>query len=255
MKPARARYITGSNLDSTSRQLEIGLTLALKLTSESRGGLLLTCSMLEMLSRIEDSLERILGQAVTRRLRRDHRIDGVLRIEVLTDAKVHTTHSWNGVVLMIYPSEKMLNHVGEMLDVAAEVCVPWDEARTNPWRAAWNAIPVGTAPKQVVFVGVPKNVAAALKSLTQIVNLNNHLATERDRKDALRYLAMIERFSPEVDGAAVRAYLMGACGWDGKTATEAHELFDGIRAGKRFRGQPEPDEQLWKRICEQAVVT
>jgi hypothetical protein len=252
MKPSRARYITGSNLSSESRQLEVGLGCALQLAFNAGAGVLVTCSMLDMLKRIQGSLEQVLGPALASRLCRDHRLAGATPFEVLTDAKMHAMHSWSGVVLMVYPTERMLDHVGEMHGVSAEICVPWDESRTSAWRSAWNPIPLGTAVKEQPPLPLPKQIRCALDALTATINLNNHLATERDRNDALRYFATIVRFEPDVESARIRAYLVADCGWDGKTATEAQGLFDGIRAGKRYRGQVDADERLWSWIEEKA---
>jgi len=77
-------------------------------------------------------------------------------------------------------------------------------------------------------------VAAALRSLTSLVNLGTGLSHPSDRASAIQMFRTLKRHGYAFDPAEVYQWAAGN-GWSGKGADELRDIAEGVNANRRFR--------------------
>ncbi|MGH7243433.1 MAG: hypothetical protein ACREJD_08465 [Phycisphaerales bacterium] len=213
--------------------------------------MLLTFSFKANLETASPRLASILGRQVVSGLWSTRDTDSRIRVTVDQDS---TPYAWNGPVLMVWPTAKMLNRVGEIRDVTAEVVVPWMAGTEGiaEWINAWAPTPIGAATATSKSSTLSPQVLVALQRLTDFINFGNGLVTKSDREEAIQVFETLIAFEPALNIGDVRAWLVSEGKWPGDVADEAKSILDDLEAGKKLRGRRGPDRARYDRWIEAA---
>ena len=254
MNQHRQRYVTGVDGESGGVELQAGLETAIEL-GQSAGCLLITFSTKHNLVNVRGILESKLGTKCVALLEKNGAARIRFDIAIVTDRTATQLYSWHGPVLMVYPTDRMLNQVGSMAEVTAEIVVPWHSGQAEKWICARIPTPLGSASSSDVpsALKLPQVVEHALRGLDAFVNPVNCLCTKSDREQAIQVFETLQHYHPELEANSVHAYLVGVLDWDGEMADSAHEIYRELQAGKRLRGRKGPDAQLYEYWTSQSV--
>jgi hypothetical protein len=143
--------------------------------------------------------------------------------------------SWNGTILAIYPSRKLLDKI-DALHVDDVLVIPWTEDEVRYWIDTWSAQSIlATSDPADSPIPLAPVVEAALRDLTGRINLSTGLAHPHDRSSAIELFEILRdadvRFTPE----AVRAWLVAHGRWQPDHANNVESVCLDVLAGKRLR--------------------
>jgi hypothetical protein len=247
MATHRQRFVTGPDAGTGWGQLGVGLRHSLQLAlTEPPQPLLLTFSTKGNLDNVYRALAPVLGDAALSRLSKAGETSTPIPMAMITDRTASHCYEWNGPVLLVYPTATMLNHVGELRGVTAEVVVPWTDTQAGDWIRAWSPMPLGSAKAASPIAPPPPEVVYAIRSLTGFVNPVNGLKTRADREETIGVIETISHYCPSFSPSDLRAWLVGSLKWDGEMASEAESIHNSVRDGKRPRGSRGPDARSWE---------
>jgi hypothetical protein len=177
------------------------------------------------------NLGRVIGDGNAKKLVKDRhlQVDGV-RLTVFTEKTA--PHRFEvGPVLAAWVDDKRLDKL-DVLNAPALCAIPWDRTDIDGWKTAWNPANArtGDAAGSGEPVGDPV-LRAALKSLSQIVNLSTGITHPSDKASAVQLFRILRTggvpFRPEeVKAIAVQA------GWEPRHARDLASVAERIAAGK-----------------------
>lgn len=243
MSHKRSRFVTPIYERMPREHLVIAFTHAYRLAGETPSdGLLLTFSTKDNLTNIADVLRPILTDRGVKALKNSSRLEGNTPIQMVTDRSAGSLASWDGPVLLVYPTKSMLDRIGDMRSVRAEIVAPFAMTEhIKAWIKAWAPTPIlgAEAPSHR-----PLPALAIARGLEQIY-ANNGLVTMAEREEAIETFETIIHYAPEFTSDDLHAYLLGTLGWDGAAASEARSIFEDLVSGKKIRGRSDPSKQLW----------
>jgi hypothetical protein len=139
------------------------------------------------------------------------------------------------VVLAFWPVAQALERLDSAAGLKALVVVPWLEDDVTTWVQARGALDLlGNQPAPTSPVIADLVVAAAMRSLTNRVNLSSGLVHPRDKAAAVQALQILKRNGHRFDPHELQVWAM-ANGWDGRGARQLSEFATGVLAGKAYR--------------------
>ncbi len=243
MSRERSRFITPTYPEMPREHLAAAFGQACQLAEQHGGdGLLVTFSTKEILSNIADVLTPLLGEQGIKSLRKASRLEGTTPVQMVTDRSVGSLPSWDGPALLVYPTRAMIETVGSVRGITAEIVAPFtmrDYIQT--WVQSYSPKPLlgaeAASPR-------PDPAPPIRRGLEQIYH-NNGLVTRSEREEAIRIFETIIHFAPEFTADQLHAYLLGVLGWEGAEASEARKIFEELQDGKRLRGRSGPSKGLW----------
>jgi hypothetical protein len=142
------------------------------------------------------------------------------------------------VVVLCWPDEKTLAGIERKGRVLAVCVVPWLEAQFEPWRIARQAVDLlePTRPIPTAELGDPV-VRAAMKSLTNRVNLSTGILHPSDHDAAVSMFRLLRQGGYQFDPVEIKTWAM-ANGWRAEHADELAQIADRIRHGRTVRMNP-----------------
>ena len=141
-------------------------------------------------------------------------------------------------MLVIYPSKDLLDKVDELYDVTDVLVIPWGMPEVQFWIDQWQAKSLEGGPDQEVPpVTLHPMVRAALRHLTNTVNLKTGIVHPSDHQKAIEFFETLHLAGIEYNPADIRAWLVGQGGWGPKDADEVAKLAADMAQGKKLRGK------------------
>lgn len=126
---------------------------------------------------------------------------------------------------------------------------PWRPENIADWKANFGAKNLRTGEIAEALTIANPVVAAALESLTAVVNLSTGLGHPSDRAAAVRMFQLLNAGGEHFEPAEVRAWAANN-GWNREGTRELEEVAAGVLAGRRFRVETYPwdrdDLERWR---------
>ena len=163
-------------------------------------------------------------------------LDNLVELSLMTERKA--LYSWNGPILAIYPTKKLLDQIDSLPGVTDVLVIPWNIQEVQYWIDTWAATELGAAP-QVTTRKPFSNpiVEAALEALTERVNLSTGILHPLDRAAAVDLFRILRDNGIPYDPGEVRAWLVSQGGWRPSDADDAKKVAEAILAGRALKGQ------------------
>ncbi|MGD8564153.1 MAG: hypothetical protein PVG03_16555 [Desulfarculaceae bacterium] len=158
------------------------------------------------------------------------------------------------LVVCIYADDKLLGLVDDLIGPKACIVVPWLMEDIKEWARTWNPKILGQenqAPTELILEPV---VIAALKSLTNRVNLSTGLSHPSDKEAADQMFRILKRNKYHLDPGEIRAWALRN-GWSSRGADQLKKLAEKILKLKRvvISKRPVWNErilEMWKKEIE-----
>jgi len=139
------------------------------------------------------------------------------------------------VTLAFWPLSQDLERLDDARGLKALVVVPWLEEDVATWIQARGAIDLLGKRATAATPGIADPVVgAAMRSLTNRVNLSSGLVHPRDKAAAVQALQVLKRNGHRYEPQELQTWAM-ANGWDGRGARQLSEYAAGVLAGKAYR--------------------
>lgn len=163
-------------------------------------------------------------------------LNNLVKVSLLTERTVQ--YSWNGPVLAIYPTKRLLDKIDSLTGVTDVLVIPWTIQEVQYWIDTWVATELSAAP-QVATKKPFSNpiVEAALEVLTERVNLSTGSLHPLDRTAAVDLFRILRDNGIPYDPKEVRAWLVSQGGWRPSDADDVKKVAEAILARKALRGQ------------------
>ncbi len=182
------------------------------------------------------TLAQTLGPVVAKALtdNRRPRLNGRFTLENETFRTVRSALP-QAVVIACYTDEKMMEQLDGINGLVGVIAVPHIQGAADIWQKRWNAYIHGAARQaQPAPLIDDRVVAAALASLTILVNVSHGILHPRDRQSADMVLRILRAKGHELDSASTKSWAIRN-GWAPKGAEDLAKLAGRI-AG--LKGKP-----------------
>lgn len=150
-----------------------------------------------------------------------------------------TVYSWDGPILAIYPTKKLLDKIDGLSEATHVLVIPWIFKDIEWWINTWSAHELGTAPKPTKRLRLNPVVIEALKDLT---SGHPSLGHPSDKAAAIDLFQRLEAASEVFDPKEVRAWLVSEGYWRPEHADKVMKIAEAVLEGKRLRG----GRQVWR---------
>jgi len=163
-------------------------------------------------------------------------LSNLVRLSLLAEGKV--LYSWNGPVLAVYPTKRLLDRIDNLPGVTDVLVIPWTIQGVQYWIDTWGAIELGSA-SQVAARKPFSNpvVEAALEALAERVNLSTGILHPLDRTGAIDLFRILPDKGIPYDPQEIGAWLVSHGGWRPSYADDVRKVAEAILARKALRGQ------------------
>lgn len=188
-------------------------------------------------SNLQGDIISVIGDTAEKRLRKGEMVTvkSTVQLSLLTERQ--TIYSWNGPILAIYPTKKLLDKIDGLKEVTDVLVIPWTLEEVQYWIDTWSAIELGTTPKATTSKIISNPIVeAALKSLTHRVNLSTGIIHPSDRSATIGLFRHLHNAGISYDPTEVRAWLLSQGGWNPKGADDVMKIAVDILTGKRLHG-------------------
>ena len=187
---------------------------------------------------LRGDISSIIGDKAVTRFNKGQTVilNNLVEVSLLTERK--NLYSWNGPILAIYPTKKLLDKIDSLPDVTDVLVIPWNIQEVQDWIDTWAATELGAAP-QVATRKPFSNpiVEAALEALTKRVNLSTGILHPLDHAAAVDLFRILHDNGIPYDPKEIRAWLVSQGGWQPSDADDVKRVAEAILAGKTLRGQ------------------
>lgn len=161
-------------------------------------------------------------------------------MSILTEKEAR--YSWDGPVLALYPSSKLLDKIDGIPGVTSVLVVPWLEIEVDPWIKTWLALPLGsTQDVKAPSYDMDPVLISALRSLTERVNLSTGIGHPLDHSAAIWMFRILRKGGVKFDPGAVKGWLMSEGKWTPQGANAVQKVAANIIAGKGLHA----GQQAW----------
>jgi hypothetical protein len=188
-------------------------------------------------SNLRGYISSVIGDKAVARFNKGQTVilNDLVEVYLLTERKV--LYSWNGPVLAIYPTKRLLDKIDSLPGVTDVLVIPWTIQEVQDWIDTWAATELGAA-HQVATRKPFSNpiVEAALEALTERVNLSTGILDTSDRAAAIDLFMILRDSGISYDPKEIRAWLVSQGGWRPSDADDVKSVAEAILAGKALRG-------------------
>ena len=137
-------------------------------------------------------------------------------------------------ILAIWVDDDDIERIEELAP-AAICAIPWSRDDLEAWKAAWAPIDLRTGRPAGEPISISNRVVeAALKDLTNHVNLSTGLTHPDDKRAAVWTFRLLRQAGERYDPSRIRAWAVRH-GWSMKYARELGELSEKILDGRRVQ--------------------
>lgn len=180
-----------------------------------------------------ENLSRVIGERATKELLAGKQVnaDGVA-IALVTARKGYSGVAGRAV-LALWADDDVLAKLDDSWPKA--IClVPWTNDDGATWKRTWSPVDIASGAAAPTSTGISPLVRAALRSLTNGVNLGTGLGHPSDREAAIETLRILRNAGERLDPDAIRGWA-ARHGWQARGADELAEIVRGVNTGKAFR--------------------
>ena len=182
-------------------------------------------------------MSEVIGEDFAKALARNERFKlphSSVELSLMTERE--RLYSWDGPVLAVYPSKKLMDNIDSLFGVTHVLVIPWTLEEIQYWIDTWGANELGTKPTKSKKKHVSNPVVEeALISLTARVNVSTGLSHPLDKASAIDLFRRLKAKGEHFDPEEVRAWLVAEGNWKPKDADDVAEVARGVIDGKRFR--------------------
>lgn len=179
-----------------------------------------------------EPLGRVIGESSAKALGRTKSLttSGV-KIDLLTERTAAMSFT-RGPVVGVWVNDRELVRLDDLM--APAICaVPW--SGIEQWKAAWGPLDIDSGTAAPVLEIANPVVAAAMKSLTLVVNLSSGLAHPGDKASAIEFFKQLKAAGEPFDVDELRAWARRN-GWRSRDAETLTVLVGRISIGAPVRG-------------------
>lgn len=143
---------------------------------------------------------------------------------------------WDGPVLVLWPTKKLLDKIDSMYEVTEALVIPWGLETVRPWIRMWNAKVLGQecGAEDITLVG-DHVVEEELERLTRTINLSTGIGHPSDRKHAIETFLKLKHDGHIFDSEQVRAWLIAKGGWQPRHADDVKRIVQAVLEGRRLK--------------------
>jgi hypothetical protein len=187
----------------------------------------------------DTTLTAVLGDDAAQALRSSGQVIwGDRKLILLTERKRPVVAaSWSGVALVVYPTEKILDEVERLLGLQVVIVMADRLESAKRWVAAHSPATIladGGARQPAPAAALSLLVEEALRCLHRNANSGGQLNHPTDKARAQETLLLLRAAGEPVDGAAIRAFVVGQLGWRAKDGDALEQMVDRTK-GKRLK--------------------
>lgn len=125
---------------------------------------------------------------------------------------------FNGPIIVIYPTPKLLDKIDDMYNVTDVLVIPWLFEEIIPWIKGWGAKELGSSlGKNIPKLSLEYRIIDKLEKLSKSVNLSTGIGHPSDKNTAIRCFEYFKSNNISVDLIELRAWLI-ANNWKSKSA-------------------------------------
>lgn len=185
---------------------------------------------------LRGDISSVIGDKAVSSLTKGHAftLNSFVKVSLLTERIA--LYSWNGPILAIYPTKKLLDKIDSLTGVTDVLVIPWTLQEVQYWIDTWAATELGSAPEARKPFSDPL-VEAALDALTNRVNLSTGILHPLDRAAAIDLFRILRDNGIPYDPNEIRAWLVSQGGWKPSDADDVKRVAEAILARKALRGQ------------------
>ncbi|HNT26570.1 MAG TPA: hypothetical protein PKH10_00190 [bacterium] len=183
---------------------------------------------------LDGAIKNVFGEAFVKEICRNNRCGANgHEFSLMTEKKDHY-NVFEGSVIAIYATQKLLDKIDSILNVTDVLVVPWVEDDISEWRPRWGATDIenGIKSQGTVLSAVVKT---RLDNLHDTVNVSTGLAHPSDRDYAINMFEEMKTKGTLYNPIEVKNYLIAEKRWDPEHADQVYEIAKGIFEGKKFR--------------------
>jgi len=159
---------------------------------------------------------------------------GNIDIKLLTERE--SIYSWNGPILAIYPTKKLLDKIDGLRDVTDVLVIPWSMNEVKFWINTWSANELGKPESSVKKFSLSNPVVEeALKSLTMCVNVSTGIIHPQDRSRCIELFKKLKNAGEMFNKEEIRAWLVAEGGWKPEHADDVANVAEAVLEGRRLR--------------------
>lgn len=193
------------------------------------------------LSNLGGVISSTIGAASAARLKTDKRtaLSSTLQLELLTE-KDHR-YDFQGPILVVYPTHKLLDKVDALSKVTAVCVVPWIMEDVRAWVQTWGAERL-MLPGELAAASAPSPsftldpiLRVALEELTKSVNLSTGITHSLDKAKAVNLFRLLRDAQIPFDPEAVKGWLLANENWKPSGANDVRQVAADILAGKSLQ--------------------
>ncbi|RJQ65746.1 MAG: hypothetical protein C4519_27325 [Desulfobacteraceae bacterium] len=193
---------------------------------------------INQLHELEDGsiLADFLGDKRARQLRQSKQIEFKDDFSMnLFLARQRDLYSWNGPVLALYPTAKLLDKVEDLYEVTDILVISRRIEEIQPWIYTWGVPELGTSQQSVPISQRPMHpeVEARLKEISHM-NSGDCFTHPSDHKRIVEIFRSFKKRGVPYDSNEIRAWLIREGGCKSGAADEVKSIAQSILDGKRI---------------------
>jgi hypothetical protein len=185
---------------------------------------------------LQDAISSVMRETNVKRLGKGEKVtisNSNVQISLLTERK--TIYSWDGPILVIYPTKRLLDKIDGLTEVTDVLVIPWTLEEVQFWVDTWSAIELGANPQAKTAKPFSNPIVeAALENLTRRVNLSTGITHPRDRSLTIELFKILRDNEISYNPDEVRAWLV-LHGWNPEDADNVKQVAIDVLARKRLR--------------------
>lgn len=185
---------------------------------------------------LEGPVRNYLGETVTEELIESERsgLDGI-KLYLMTK-KSGPIESFQGAVIMIYPTSDLMDRVDDLEEVSDVLMIPWSEEQIIEWVPRWNAMEI-VSQKFYGWTELPEKMKERMDTLDSAVNPQTGLRHPADRGYTIKLFKSIKAEGLEIVPLDIKNYLISKKSWSARNANMVFNVADKVVNGKSFRNR------------------
>lgn len=159
-------------------------------------------------SALEGMIGQVIGEQAARALRQQNRVRiGQADLVFYTERQLPTAAK-GAAILLVHPTQKLLNKVDNLRDARSLAVVPWIMAEVAHWISAYG--PEDLLGKEKTTHSSISNpvVARAMESIWLMINTSSGMGHPRDRDRVVDAFRILRKGREDVDPSEIRSWLL-----------------------------------------------
>ncbi len=200
-----------------------------------------------------DALSSCLNPEQIRRLKEDADVELVASLKLSARTERSLGQSWDGPVLVIHPSQGLLDKVDNLKMVTKVLVVPWVKSDAATWIERWQPASIDGVPSSekpqpnAVSDGEHEKILeVALGALTEAVTISTGLTDPSDRAKAIDLFNLLTSGQITYDPEQVRNILITKHEWPSHHADEVKVVAEKIKQGSQLKKHKDYQAPQWK---------